>query len=240
MSKAELKVCRQPDGSPEVFYSLQGEGASIGRPAVFLRLASCNLACRWCDTRYSWERDPACGDNSETAAVKTAQLAERIRRHHCRRLVVTGGEPLLQQDGIAHLLASLQGEGMVTEIETNGTITPSAKLREMVRQWNVSPKLPSSGITRERREAPECLSMFRKMPGANFKFAVLDEEDLGEADALVQRYRMDIDRVILMPVADNVADLNARGRWLAEECKARGYTFSTRLHILLWGNARAR
>ena len=50
-----LKVSRKPDGSPEIFYSIQGEGANVGKPAVFLRMGLCNLKCSWCDTKYTWD-----------------------------------------------------------------------------------------------------------------------------------------------------------------------------------------
>ena len=52
-----LRVSRQSGGVPEIFHSLQGEGANIGTATVFLRLAQCNLACSWCDTKYTWDWD---------------------------------------------------------------------------------------------------------------------------------------------------------------------------------------
>ena len=49
-----MKLARLPDGSPEIFHTLQGEGASLGKPSVFIRSSLCNLHCQWCDTDYTW------------------------------------------------------------------------------------------------------------------------------------------------------------------------------------------
>ena len=50
-----LKVSKNAEGRPEIFHSIQGEGANIGKPAVFLRLGFCNLKCTWCDAKYTWD-----------------------------------------------------------------------------------------------------------------------------------------------------------------------------------------
>ena len=119
----------------EIFYSLQGEGARAGSPAVFLRLAGCNLHCSWCDTKHSWGRGIAMAED---------ELAAKIRGYDSPGLVITGGEPLLQAEAIEQLLCLLP-ESMYVEIETNGTIAPTPTLAKRVNQWNVSPKLAHAG-----------------------------------------------------------------------------------------------
>ena len=71
----------------ETFFSIQGEGPTAGLPAVFIRLQGCSVGCQWCDTRYSW--DPGQGDS-----VDVSRLLAQALGHPCRRVVITGGEPL--------------------------------------------------------------------------------------------------------------------------------------------------
>src|SRR3990167_10969815 len=143
-----LVLATQAPGEPEIFASLQGEGPSAGTPVAFVRLSRCNLACVWCDTAYTWhfegDNRPHCG--GETFARKAnqvtldvADVAARIAALGQKRLVVTGGEPLLQAGALAELLELLPD--MSVEIETNGTIAPPARLDIRVDQYNVSPKL---------------------------------------------------------------------------------------------------
>lgn len=232
-----LKVIRQPDGSPEVFFSVQGEGASAGVPAVFLRLAGCNLACRWCDTRYAWDWDPRDADR-HAVHLSTEELAAAVQSYGCRRLVVTGGEPLLQARPLAPLLRHLQRRDYVVEVETNCTIVPEQALVEVVHQWNVSPKLENSGVPQPSRESPRCYELFRSLRRAWFKFVVREEADIAEVLALAGRYRLPPGRVMLMPEGRDAPQVLERSRWLAEACKRHGFRLSPRLHVLLWGGRR--
>jgi len=119
----------------EIFYTLQGEGANTGRPAVFCRFAGCNLwsgherdrgeaVCRFCDTDFIGTDGPGGGkfaapEELARAVATTWPPGDEMAR---RLVVVTGGEPLLQLD--EPLLAALHALGFEVAVETNGTIAP--------------------------------------------------------------------------------------------------------------------
>jgi organic radical activating enzyme len=232
-----LKVSRQPDGQPEIFHSIQGEGVYAGRPAAFLRLALCNLACAWCDTRYTWDWEHY-DQRKEVVTISVDEAEEAIRRYRCRSLVVTGGEPLVQQRSLTPLVERLKGSGFWIEVETNGTIVPGKKLLGLVDHWSVSPKLENSGNPRPSRENSRALRLFRNLPLAHFKYVIEKADDLAELHGMLKKYEMPPDKIVLMPQARDRDALLERSRWLADVCKNEGYLFSTRLQILLWGDRR--
>jgi 7-carboxy-7-deazaguanine synthase len=232
-----LNISRQPDGRPEIFHSVQGEGVYAGRPVVLLRLALCNLACVWCDTRYTWDWEHF-DQGREVATISDDKAEEGIQQYRCRNLVVTGGEPLVQQKSLTPLLACLKGRGFWIEVETNGTIVPQKKLLNIVDHWSVSPKLESSGNPRPSRENPDAYRLFRDLTSAHFKYVLEKADDLSELRAVMDRYELPPDKIVLMPQAQDRDTLLERSRWLVEICKSEGFLFSTRLQILLWGNRR--
>lgn len=218
----------------EVFDSIQGEGPSVGVPSTFLRLGFCNLACSWCDTAYTW--DASRFDLSkELTSHALDELGADLKGRSPRNLVVTGGEPLLQSEALAALLATLPHR---VEIETAGTIAPIDPLLARVDQWNVSPKLASSGNALEKRRRDDVLARFAAHPRAFFKLVIADETDLAEARALLDRHAVPRERTWLMPEGTTTAQLAERGRWLADVCTHEGFRLGTRLHVLLWGDRR--
>ena len=234
-----LKVSRRPGGEPEIFHSLQGEGPSQGMPSVFLRLALCNLVCTWCDTKYTW--DWRSYDYREEVVEMTLEaVMDGVRAHGCRHLVITGGEPLLQQRALAPLVDALKEDGFTFEVETNGTIAPIPPLVRSIDQWNVSPKLSSSGNAPHRRDAAEAMGSFARMPNAFFKFVAVDRRDVDEVESLAAAYGIERGRVLLMPEGTSQSELLDRSAWLSELCIRRGFRFTTRLHVLLWGDERGR
>jgi len=232
-----LKVSRQPDGHPEIFYSLQGEGINMGRPAVFLRLALCNLACTWCDTKYTWDWehfDP----EEQIIEMQLAEVEREILRYNCGYLIVTGGEPMIQHKQLVPLLKRLKNERVRAEIETNGTIVPSRELVDLIDHWSVSPKLERSGNPRPSREIPECYRFFSNLPSAHFKYVMQNEDEFAEVQSITQKYGLAPEKIMLMPEAQDRDALIERSSWLAELCISQSYVFSTRLQVLLWGNRR--
>jgi organic radical activating enzyme len=234
-----LRVSRQSGGVPEIFHSLQGEGANIGTATVFLRLAQCNLACSWCDTKYTWDWDNYSYED-EVMTLSVEDVRDAVLAYGCPHLVVTGGEPLLQQRDLASLGAGLKDAGFYCEVETNGTILPIPELARSIDQWNVSPKLANSGNPLARRVLPEVLEGFSGLPNALFKFVIATPADLDEVLGLRDRYHIPNERIILMPEGISAAALRDRSPWVADACVKEGFRFSTRLHILLWADQRGR
>lgn len=214
--------------APEIFFSLQGEGPRLGVPAVFVRLAGCNLRCTWCDTRYSWAQGIPCDE---------AEVARRIREltaaNGANGLVITGGEPLLQQEAIATLLTMLPADTFV-EIETNGTIAPSPALVARVNQWNISPKLAHAGNPTAKALRPDILATLATLPHAWFKFVVQGESDWND----IAELSLPQQRIILMPCATTHAELEEQAPRIAELCIAHGVRYGHRLHVALWSDAK--
>lgn len=234
-----LKLSRLPNGDPEIFASVQGEGISAGLPSVFVRLSLCNLRCTWCDTKYTWDwaqYDP----KAEIIGVEIADIVTRVDQTELRNVVITGGEPLLQQRDLIALATSLKTTGRSIEIETNGTLQPNPTLATAVDQWNVSPKLGNSGNQLDACQVPASLEWFARQPNAYFKFVIVSSDDVEEVKGLVDRYGVIAERVLLMPEGTDPRTLTQRSSWLVERCVNLGYRYTTRLHVLLWGDQRGR
>ena len=220
----------------EIFRSIQGEGASAGYPCLFVRLATCNLRCGWCDTRYSWDfanHDYA----TEVRQLTQHELYQEIVESGESRLVFTGGEPLLQQQLLVGLLAHLPSR-LHIEVETNGTLTPAPGLERRIDQWNVSPKLTNSGEPRARRLRMEPLERLLRTNRAWLKLVVATPGDCEEASALVRELGWPKQRVLLMPQAQHAEELARRGPGIASACSELGFRYSPRLHLSLYGGKR--
>ena len=183
-----LKVSCRPDGRPEIFHTLQGEGTLAGTPAVFLRLAECNLACTWCDTKYTWDWKNY-DYNKEVVSLSQGDVEREVLQFGCSHLVISGGEPMMQQEQMGGLVGSLKRRGFTFEVETNGTMAPTPEMAMYIDQWNVSPKLATSGNTLEERYIPGALRAFAAMPQALFKFVVTRKSDMEEVRRLMEDCR---------------------------------------------------
>jgi 7-cyano-7-deazaguanosine (preQ0) biosynthesis protein QueE len=233
-----MLLARMPNGAPEVFATVQGEGASLGVPSVFVRLAGCNLHCGFCDTAYTWDwsRFDKKKETEELSVDAVAARAYEVAKEGVRNVVFTGGEPLLQQKELAVLATQMKERGFRVEIETNGTVVPEPALAAAVDQWNVSPKLASSGNPLDKRYEPNALAWFADRANAFFKVVLVSKDDLAE----IERLGFPKERVILMPEGTDPTTLAERSRWLAELCTEKGYRLGARLHVHIWGAERGR
>lgn len=244
-----LTLATMAPGEPEIFPSLQGEGPSAGRPCVFMRLSRCNLACRWCDTAYTWRftgdirphRDGVTFERIENQiTLDVREAAMRILALRPTRLVITGGEPLLQGPALAKLIPMLKEAipALEVEVETNGSVPPPHALTVLVDQFNVSPKLSHSGNEEALALVPELLRDWAASPKAWFKFVVADDADIGEVAELQALYRIAPERLFVMPEGTDSEALRERSKWLAGAALTHGWRFTDRLHIHLYGDTR--
>jgi len=247
-------VLAKLDAGPEIFHSLQGEGASVGTPSVFVRLSRCNLHCVWCDTDYTWnfagtsfrhdkDADPAYRKPVRAEVQVTLsdeEIAREILRHGCDNVIFTGGEPLLQQPGIARVMTLLRTAmpEVRFEIETNGTQMPAAELEAFRPRYNVSPKLGNAGMRADQCLVPAPLAFFAACDRATFKFVCAAGSDLDEIRGIVDTHRLPRQRVLLMPEATSREELEQRRPWLFEICRQTGFRYSDRLHVAIFGSRR--
>ena len=156
-----------------------------------------------------------------------------------KHLVITGGEPLLQQDDLADLLSFLKPDFYV-EVETNCTILPNKMLTDLIDQWNVSPKTKNSGNSLELCENNECYHFFANQENAFFKYVVENETDIPEIKKFVSKYKIPEKRVQLMTQASTKEEISIREKSISKLAKSHNFAFSPRLHVAMWGSQRGK
>jgi organic radical activating enzyme len=175
----------------------------------------------------------------EEAAVAAAihDLGASMPAH---RLVITGGEPLLQGAALAKMLALLadRHEGWHVEIETNGSVPLHPALDPYVHQFNVSPKLAHSGNPADLALPPAQLDAWTQDQRAIFKFVIAAPDQVEQVHALARVHAIAPHRIWLMPEGRDPATLRERMLWLADICLHNGYALTDRLHIHLYGDTR--
>lgn len=152
-----------------MFYTIQGEGPFAGHPAIFIRLAGCNLQCPGCDTEYTfgreaWDINRICDSVRNIAAMRPA----------CRLVVITGGEPLRQVIGplVRDLVRNL---GFVVQIESNGVFPPDPMLERAIVNMGVVSLVVSPKTSKINQDTASLASAFKY---------VLDHRSVSEQDGL--------------------------------------------------------
>ncbi|WP_236788053.1 7-carboxy-7-deazaguanine synthase QueE [Amycolatopsis sp. GM8] len=219
--------------------TVQGEGPSTGRRAVFIRLMNCNLTCKNCDTPHTWD-DTRFDLNAAGTVVSISDLLAWATAQPVDLVVITGGEPLIQQRRLIPLAQGIVYAGMQVEIETNGTIAPAPDLLAWVTRFNVSPKLSTfgAGMPISRRIKGRVLRRFAVSGRSVFKFVVSSIADLDEITELVEVH--DLAPVYVMPEGRTAEEVTRRLAEIADPAIERGFHLTTRLHLLAWGDQRGR
>ncbi len=201
----------------EIFHSIQGESIWSGLPCTLVRLSGCNLRCRYCDTQYAYEQ-------GETMEMR--DILGRVGRYSCRRVTLTGGEPLLQKE-TPDLAALLLDKGYDVSIETNGSLDIDLIDRRCIRIMDI--KCPSSGMQEHNR-----LENLRRIsPADQLKFVIADRKDFDFSAAIAQRLASDVraDRIWFSPVSGMLPP-DRLAKWMLDS-NAHG-RLQVQLHKLIW------
>lgn len=150
----------------EIFKSIDGEGIRAGFPVTFIRLAGCNLRCSYCDTKYSYDEESA-------KEMTFEEIHAEVYRMGCKKITLTGGEPLIHED-VDKLIDRLLHRGFQVNIETNGSVDISPYLKYKTAIITMDYKCPSSGM-----ESQMILGNIGALRSQDvLKFVVGNKEDL--------------------------------------------------------------
>ena len=175
----------------EIFSSIQGEGPDIGKKVVFVRFSGCNLRCSWCDTREAWYYEKG-------KEMTVDEIVDRVYMLKTDYVVLTGGEPLIQNhEQLENLTFNFQLGKVNVGVETNGTVRPSDKLLENVNKWVVSPKLQSAYEVWEKEDREDLAEMLDNWLGISelhdvtFKFVIHSKKDIRELNKGIEKLNND-------------------------------------------------
>ena len=205
----------------EIFYSLQGEGVTMGIPTAFVRLTGCNLRCDWCDTLFAY-------DEGEEMSIE--EVIDAIEEMGTKQVCVTGGEPLIQKQTI-DLIDKLIDLQYLVVLETNG----SQDLEKLPCSDNfmisMDMKCPSSSMTEKMLTSNiELLG-----PTDQLKFIIADKRDYHHAVSIMKEFEPGCN-IIMTPVGGSC--LGSLAEWVLKD--KLDVRVLPQLHKLIWGDERKR
>jgi len=157
----------------EIYPAISGEGASTGMTCAIVRLVGCNHKCTYCDSKYAYE-----GGESLTVA----EIIKKLNAIDIKTILLTGGEPLLQKDGVLSLLRAFIEHKFITYVETNGSID----IRPF--KWSahlvMDVKCPSSGMVSRNY----LKNLDNITSGDEVKFVIGTREDYDYANSIIREY----------------------------------------------------
>lgn len=201
----------------EIFYSIQGESLYSGLPCLFLRLTGCNLRCSYCDTRYAYE---------DGQVMTISEILYRLSGFSCRRIAVTGGEPLCQETTPA-LVSRLIANGYTVLLETNGSKDIRMVDPRCVKILDI--KCPGSGHS----ENNDMENLHHLGPKDQVKFVITDRRDFEFAKKIVHTQWPGHATVpILFSAAAPVLNHTTLAGWILED--HLDVRLQVQLHKILW------
>lgn len=195
----------------------------IGLPTVFVRLFACDLRCTWCDSMYAVE-----GRDFKDMTIE--EVKREIERFSCKRVCLTGGEPLIQKKELEILARDLVDDGYNLVLETSGHKEPQPVFWTENCLISMDCKCPSSGMQEKMN-----FSLFERLRSKDqLKFVIRDETDFEYAKEILDKHKIRAN-IIFQPV--HGTDL----KWLTErvlEDRLVKAKVLPQLHKIIWGNIR--
>ena len=204
-----MKIC-------EIFASIQGESTLQGVPSVFVRLAGCNLNCRYCDTAYARE------GGTEMSLEKICRCVDD---YGLEFVCITGGEPLLQKE-TSLLAIELLYRGYTVSLETNGTFDTSGLHEDIIRIIDI--KCPGSGEHGKTFRR----NISKRRQNAEFKFVITDRADFDYAISFVRKHGLDENNPILLSPAWGFLEPEVLAEWIIKEMP--GARLNLQIHKYIW------
>lgn len=205
----------------EIFHSIQGESTFAGEPCVFVRLTGCNLRCRWCDTEYAFH-------GGERMSVD--DIVAKVRAFPCRRVEITGGEPLLQPLGVKALAERLLADNYAVMIETSGERDLAPVPETVVKIVDV--KCPGSGEGGSFRSSN--LALLRPWDELKFVIASRDDYDFARNFAETHRCAHRAGAILFSPVFGRLEARDLAQWMLRDGVEAR---LGLQIHKFIWDPA---
>ena len=243
MSESLLRTTAIPVTDPEaglrlteIFYSLQGEALTSGLPTIFVRLTGCPLRCVYCDTEYAFT-------GGERQSLET--IIETIKSYPCKRICLTGGEPLAQPNAI-ELMQRLLSDGYEISLETAGALTVANVPKAVSKVMDL--KTPSSGEVDKNLWS----NLNHLTQHDQIKFVIMNREDYDWAKSKLSEHKLNelVDTVWFSPmfnVAEEIdeevsPDVPVLARELAEWMLADALPvrFQLQLHKIIWADAKGK
>ena len=222
--------------------TIQGEGLFAGVPATFLRLMGCNTGCKFCDTKAIYTKGKKYTFNEIFDLFENAGVIERLQKG--QHLVITGGDPLLQEVSLFHFLSEFYEiyEFLpFIELENNCCNVFTTELHMFIACFNNSPKLANSGVDKEKRYNEKALTQLRQLHWntnqiITFKFVVEKASDWDEIyESFIKPGLVARDQIYLMPEGGSWKHHTAEKKQIVVDLVVKeGVKYSPRLHIDIW------
>lgn len=190
-----MKIC-------EMFTSIQGESSYAGQPCTFIRLTGCNLRCSYCDTQYAFE---------EGQEIDVDTIVDYVKKAGLPLVEITGGEPLLQSQGLQVLTTSLLDKGYRVLIETNGSLSIRDLDRRLVIIFDL--KTPGSGMA----EKNDFTNLEYLKASDEIKFVIGDRKDYEWAKEIMERYDLGSRYVLLFSPVTGLLEPRSLADWIIKD-----------------------